>query len=75
MKKTILGILVVMALCLFVGKGMGIVYAQSTEQGTDQELQQGTESGQGMPQEGESQSGQSADQGTGSSQGEPTPSQ
>ncbi len=82
MKKTVLGILIVMALCLFGGRA-GIAYAESMDQETDQEMQQemqmpsdqGTGSGQEMQQGGDTESGQGADQGTGSDQAEPAPSE
>lgn len=83
MTKAILSILIAAALCLFAGRGfsqgVGIVHAQSVEQETDQEMQQGTpsdqdrEPGQEMPQGGEIQSEQGTDQGTGSVLGEPAP--
>ncbi len=69
MKKTILSMLIVMALCLFAGRA-GVAYAGSMEPDTDQEMQQETLT----PSDQGAEPGIGADQGTGSIQDETTPS-
>ena len=79
MKKTVLSMLIAVTLCFLAGQSAGIAYAESMEQGADQEMQQempmpsNTESGQEM-QQGDVQSGQGTDQDTGLTQSEPEPS-